>query len=46
MKKRIKEGPCPNCKKMLYRRYVMEKTKCNYCGFEILNFKEVFKPRR
>lgn len=44
MKQRIKEGPCPKCGKMLYRRHV-KPTQCNYCGFKIENFKEVFKPR-
>lgn len=47
MKKRIKVGKCPNpeCNKTLYRRWVMSSTKCNYCGYQINNFKEVFKPR-
>jgi uncharacterized protein (DUF983 family) len=45
MKKRIKEGKCPTCGKTIYRRWVMSSTKCNYCGLEINNFKEVFKPR-
>lgn len=44
MKKRIKEGKCPRCGKTLYRRWV-KPTKCNYCGLEINNFKEIFKPK-
>ena len=49
VKRKIKEGICPNCKKKMYRRRSIKikkikPTKCEYCGFLIENPYNVFSP--
>ncbi len=50
VKKKIKEGICPNCGKTLMRsRSIKIKkikpTKCNYCGFLIEDPYKIFRPK-
>lgn len=49
MRRQIKACFCPNpkCKKKLFRRKIKKNkpTKCNYCGYKILNPYEVFIPK-
>jgi len=49
VKKKIKQGKCPSCRKMLVRsRSIKIKkikpTKCEHCGFLIENPYQVFAP--
>jgi len=47
MKKNIKGCFCPKCEKKLFRVKVRinKPTTCNYCGFVIVNPKDVFIPK-
>jgi len=49
VKRKIKEGICPNCNKKIYRRRSIKikkikPTKCGHCGFLIENPYQIFAP--